>query len=152
MTEPGKPVTMPGDTSTAPGADAQGDTESPRAPVSVSPATSALAPLSVGRRTGTALRHHAAGLWLDPGRLLHSLYHGRPGSMAEHMAYLKSAAWVPEEMTGRPRAFLVIAGIAYHVLIAWPLKLAAKAIDSAADRPLRLAALAVLVILLIVLL
>lgn len=112
----------------------------------------AVIPVRRAERAGNALCRHAAELWLHPDRLLHSLYHGRPGSMAEHMAYLKSAAWVPEEMTGRPRAFLVIAGIAYHVLIAWPLKLAAKAIDSAADRPLRLGGLAVLVIALIVIL
>lgn len=106
-------------------------------------------PVPAIARAGTAIRYHARELWLNPGRLLHSLYHGRPGSMAGHMAYLKSAAWVPEEMTGRPRAFLVVAGIAYHVLIAWPLKLAAKAIDSAADRPLRLAALAAFLVLLL---
>ena len=105
--------------------------------------SAAIVPMSAAARTASALRHHAGELWTDPGRLLHSLYHGKPGSMAEHMTYLKSAAWVPPEMDGKPRQFLVIAGIAYHVLIAWPLKLAAKAIDSAADRPLRLAALAV---------
>lgn len=126
---------------------------------SVAPAGASVAPLNVGDRSGVALRAAAGaaagvarGLWLDPGRLLHVLYHGRPGSMSEHMAYLKSAAWVPEEMTGRPRAFLVAAGVAYHVIVAWPLKLAAKAIDSAADRPLRLAGLALLVIALTVLL
>lgn len=108
-------------------------------------------PSSAVARTGTALGYHVRELWLNPGRLLHSLYHGKPGSMAEHMAYLKSAAWVPEEMAGKPRAFLVAAGIAYHVLIAWPLKLAAKAIDSAADRPLRLAAFAAFLVLFIVL-
>ena len=93
MTEPRKPVTIQGDTGVAPGPDAKGDagsdTVSPRVSASVSPAASGLVPLSVGRRTATALRHHAGELWLDPGRLLHSLYHGRPGSMAEHMAYLK---------------------------------------------------------------
>lgn len=121
-------------------------------PPGTAPDSAALVPLSAASRASAALCRHARGLWLDPGRLLHSLYHGKPGSMAEHMAYLKSAAWVPEEMTGRPREFLAAAGIAYHVLIAWPLKLAAKAIDSAADRPLRLAGLAVLVLALIVLL
>lgn len=128
----------------------------PPVPDPVPPGTerhsAALVPLSAASRASAALRHHARGLWLDPGRLLHSLYHGKPGSMAEHMAYLKSAAWVPEEMTGKPRQFLVIAGIAYHVLIAWPLKLVAKAIDSAADRPLRLIGLIALSAVLIVLL
>lgn len=128
----------------------------PPVPGPVPPCTerssAALVPVSAASRASAALRHHVRELWLDPGRLLHSLYHGKPGSMAEHMAYLKSAAWVPEEMTGRPRAFLVAAGIAYHVLIAWPLKLAAKAIDSAADRPLRLAGLIALAVILFILL
>lgn len=95
-------------------------------------------PVPATARAGTALGYYARGLWLNPGRLLYSLYHGKPGSMAEHVQYMKSAAWVPEEMTGKPRAFLIAAGIAYHALIAWPLKLAAKSVDSAADRPLRL--------------
>jgi hypothetical protein len=104
------------------------------------------------RRAAAALRYHARELWLNPGRLLHSLYHGKPGSMAEHMAYLKSAAWVPEEMTGKPRAFLVWTGIAYQLIIAWPLMAAAKAIGAAAPHPLCMLAIAVFVIALIVLL
>lgn len=116
------------------------------------PETVAVVPMRRAARAGNAVRRHVYELWLHPDRLLHSLYHGRPGSMAGHMAYLKSTAWVPEEMTGRPRQFLIVAGIAYHLVIAWPLKLAAKAIDSAADRPLRLAGLAVLALALIVLL
>jgi len=153
MTRPA--IRLQGDASVAPDAegDAGPDAVSPLLPASVSADTApAAVPLSVASRVGAALRHHARGLWLDPGRLLHSLYHGKPGSMAEHMAYLKSAAWVPEEMTGRPRRFLIVAGIAYHVLIGWPLKLAAKAIDSAADRPLRLLALVIFAVALIVLL
>lgn len=120
-------------------------------PPGTAPASAALVPLSAASRASAALRHHAGELWLHPDRLLHSLYHGKPGSMAEHMAYLKSAAWVPEEMTGKPRTFLAAAGIAYHVIVAWPLKLAAKAIDSAADRPLRLTAFAAFLVLFIVL-
>lgn len=155
------PVTrvVPGVTVTGPGNAAP---DPVTVPVTPSPETSAVTgnaavapvrvPMSAAVRASTALRYHARELWLNPGRLLHSLYHGKPGSMAEHVAYLKSAAWVPEEMTGRPRAFLAAAGIAYHVIVAWPLKLAAKAVDSAADRPLRLAGLIALAIVLIVLL
>lgn len=109
-------------------------------------------PVPAIARAGTAIRYHARELWLNPGRLLHSLYHGRPGSMAGHMAYLKSAAWVPEEMTGRPRAFLVVAGIAYQLIIAWPLMAAAKAIGAAAPHPLCMLAIAIFVVALIVLL
>ena len=153
MTEP--VIRLQGDAGVAPDAegDAGPDAVSPRLPASVSAGTApAAVPLSVASRTAATLRHHARGLWLDPGRLLYVMWHGKPGSMAEHTAYLKSAAWVPEEMTGRPRAFLIAAGIAYHVLIGWPLKLAAKAIDSAAGRPLRLLALVIFVTALIVLL
>ncbi len=112
----------------------------------------AVVPMHVAERAGTALRHHARELWLNPDRLLHSLYHGKPGSMAEHMAYLKSAAWVPEEMTGKPRTFLVWAGIAYQLVIAWPLMAAAKALGAAAPHPLCMLALIVLGVILIVLL
>lgn len=137
------PVTRdaPGVTVTDPGNAAPDPVTGPVTPEPGTPVVTGnapLVPLSVASRVGTGLRHHARGLWLDPGRLLHSLYHGKPGSMAENVAYLKSAAWVPEELDGRPRQFLVIAGIAYHLIVAWPLKLAAKSVDSAADRPLRL--------------
>jgi hypothetical protein len=114
------------------------------------------APLTVADRAGGAARRvagAAAELWLHPDRLVHSVWHGRPGSMADHRAYVKSRAWVPPEMTGNPEKAVVIAGIAYHLVIARPLKLAAKTLDASADRPLRLfgliAFLAFLVLLLI---
>jgi hypothetical protein len=107
---------------------------------------------AAAKRAGTAALEAVRELWLHPGRLLHVMWHGKPESMAEHSAYIQSAAWVPEEMTGRPAKFLIAAGIAYHLIIARPLKAVAKTVDAAADRPLRLLCLAVLVIALIVLL
>ena len=124
---------------------------------SVPPA--ALVPMSRAARAGAAARHGAAAsleaareLWLLPGRLLHVLWHGKPESMAEHRAYMQSRAWVPPGMTGRWEKAVTGAGLAYHLLIARPLKAAAKTVDGAADRPLRLAGLAVFVIALLVLL
>jgi len=154
--DPGVTVTDPGNAAPDPvtGPVTGRVTPSPETPaVTGNAAASAVAvPLSVAVRVGTSLQHHARGLWLDPGRLLHSLYHGKPGSMAEHLAYLKSAAWVPEEMTGRPRQFLIAAGIAYQLVVAWPLMAAAKALGAAAPYPLVMLGLAVFAVLLIVLL
>lgn len=112
----------------------------------------AVVPMRSAERVAAALCRHAAELWLHPDRLLHSLYHGKPGSMAEYMAYVKSLAWVPPEMTGRWRAFFVITGIAYLLTIGMLLKAFAKALDAAAPHPLCMLAITVLVVALIVLL
>ena len=134
-----------GATDTPAGAATGGDTD--LTPVAA-PVSAEVVPVSAARRAGVALRYRAGTvasaaqeLWLHPDRLGHALWHGRPESAAEHFAYMKSRAWVPPEMTGRKAAFITWAGFAYHVLIAWPLKSAAKLIDAAASRPLRLLAL-----------
>jgi hypothetical protein len=72
--------------------------------------------------------------------------------MAGHRDYIKSRAWVPAEMTGRPEKAVILAGVLYHLIIARPLKAAAKTVDAAADRPLRLLGLLLFVIVLSVLL
>ena len=119
-------------------------------PGTVSPPVPAatLVPMSAGARARVALKHRARGagaaasaLWLHPDRLAHSMWQGRPESMAEHFAYMRSRAWVPAELQGRKAAFIAWVGLAYHVLIGWPLKCAAKLLDTAAGRPLRLACL-----------
>jgi hypothetical protein len=124
-------------------------------------------PMTVPERAGTAVRYRAARmaavayeLWLHPDRLLHSIWHPRPETLAEHRVYIKSQAWVPPEMTGRAATVIRWAGIAYHVFIGHPLKAAMKAavkgaqnVDQAAERPMRigLAAVFVSVIVLILL-
>jgi hypothetical protein len=85
-------------------------------------------------------------LWLNPGRLGHTLWTGKPGSMAEHRAYMKSRAWVPPDLDGKPAAFIAGAGVGYHLLIARPLKAACLTVSASADRPLRLTGLVVLLI------
>jgi len=107
-----------------------------------------VAPMTAAERAGTTARYRAAKvaaaaseLWFHPDRLAHSMWQGRPESMAEHFAYMRSRAWVPAELQGRKAAFIAWAGLAYHVLIGWPLKCAAKLLDTAAGRPLRLACL-----------
>ena len=133
--------------------DTQGDTSAAPVPVSVSPA--GVAPLSVAGHAGVGVRAMAGAvrdLWLRPGRLLYVMWHGKPESMAEHRAYMKSRAWVPPGMDGGAEKAVSIAGIAYHLIIARPLKAAAKTVDAAADRPLRLLCLAAFVLVLIVLL
>ena len=107
---------------------------------------------AVTRRAGSAITAAVHELWLHPDRLLYVLWHGKPESMAEHRAYMQSRAWVPPEMTGGPEKAVIGAGLFYHLLIARPLKAAAKTVDAAADRPLRLLCLAVFVTVLIVLL
>lgn len=118
--------------------------ETPAVPGNAAPAV--VVPVPAVVRVGIALRYHARELWLDPGRLLYVLWNGKPESMAEHFAYMKSGAWVPEEIDGPSAKALITAGLAFHLIVAWPLKAAAKSLDAAASRPLRFAFLAVLVI------
>jgi len=108
--------------------------------------------MSVPERCRLAVTHWAgtvastAGqLWLHRGRVLYVLWHGKPESMAEHRAYVKSRAWVPQDLTGKPATVITVAGIIYHLLIGRPLKAAARIIDAAAERPLRLLMLAAFV-------
>ncbi len=132
------------------------------------PVTKAVAvvPMSRRERTGNVARRHAGAaaevareLWLYPGRLLHSLAHGKAESMREHWAHIRSRAWVPEGMTGSPEKAVVAAGIFYHLLIAYPVKavmesvkFAAEKVGEAADRPLRFVCLMMFVLGLLVLL
>ena len=98
------------------------------------------------RRGGTAAMEAVRELWLHPDRLLYVLWHGKPGSMAEHRAYMKSRAWVPPGLGGGAEKAVIGAGLLYHLIVARPLKAAAKTVDAAADRPLRLLCLAVLLL------
>lgn len=109
-------------------------------------------PMPAAVRAGTALRYHVRELWLNPGRLLHSLYHGEPGSMARHMAHVKSMPWVPPEMTGKPRTFLAVAGVAYQMTIGALLKNGGNLLSAAAPHPLAVLAIVIFVVILIVLL
>ena len=127
------------------------------APLPVSASGTEVVPLTPVERTRLAVAHWAeiaangAGqLWLNPGRLGHTLWTGKPGSMAEHREYVKSRAWVPPELDGKPAAFIAGAGVGYHLLIAKPLKAAALTVSAAADRPLRLTGLVVGLIILTV--
>lgn len=104
------------------------------------------------KRAGTGALEAARELWLHPDRLLYVMWHGKPESMAEHRAYMKSRAWVPPGMDGGAEKAVIGAGLFYHLVIARPLKAAAKTVDAAADRPLRLLCLAVLAAALIFLL
>jgi hypothetical protein len=105
------------------------------------------------------LARHAADLWLRPDRLLYVAWHGKPESMAEHRAYMKSRAWVPPGMGGGAEKAVIAAGLAHHLLVARPLKASMKAVkfaaekvDQAADRALTFYLVAIFVIGLIVLL
>ena len=55
---------------------------------------------AVTRRAGSAIAEAVRELWLHPDRLLYVMWHGKPESMAEHRAYMKSRAWVPPGMDG----------------------------------------------------
>jgi hypothetical protein len=80
------------------------------------------------------------------------MWHGKPESLSEHRAYMKSRAWVPPGMDGGAEKAMTGAGLFYHLLIGRPLLAVANTVAAAAVRPLRLLALTVLVITLIVLL
>jgi hypothetical protein len=80
------------------------------------------------------------------------MWHGKPESMAEHRAYMKSRAWVPPGMDGGAEKAVTGAGLFYHLIIARPLLAAANTVAAAAVRPLRLLCLTVLAVVLIVLL
>ena len=129
--------------SAAPGTSAGGASVSP---VAVKPLTVPERAAAAVRRGGTAVLNAARELWFHPDRLLYVLWHGKPGSMAEHRAYMKSRAWVPPGMSGGPEKAVIIAGLLYHMVIARPLKSVAKTADAAADRPLRFLCLVALLL------
>lgn len=133
-----------GDTAAPDGAAQPGGT----VPLPVSPAADTVSPLSPGDRGRLAVAHWAeiaangAGqLWLKPGRLPHDMWHGKPGSLAEHRAYIKSREWVPPDLDGKAATFIGGSGVVYHLLIARPLKAACLTVSAAADKPLRFAGL-----------
>lgn len=141
--------------SSAPG---PGASAAPVPPGTVPP-SAALVPVTMPERTALAVRRAGNAvvrtireLWLHPDRLLYVMWHGKPESMAEHRAYMKSRAWVPPEMTGGAEKAVIGAGIFYHLLIGRPLLAVANMLGAAAPRPLRLLCLAVFVTVLIVLL
>lgn len=112
----------------------------------------AVVPMRRIERAGNALGRHAAELWLHPDRLLHSLYHGKPGSMAGHIASTKSLGWVPPDMTGKSRTFWTWAGVIYRMTIGLLLKNLGNGISAAGDCFFVAVPLIAAVILLIVLL
>jgi hypothetical protein len=140
-------------------AGAGGDTMAGTAPIPVSVPDAGIVPLSPAERARLTLAGWAgiAGrIWAPFARALHSLLHPEPETMAGHRAYIRSRAWVPPELNGKPAAVIAWAGIVYHVLIGHPLIAAMKAvrktaenIEVAAVRPLRLFGLAVFIIALI---
>ena len=135
--------------SAAPGTSTGVASVPPAAVVPVSPATRTA--LAV-KRAGTGAVQAARELWLHPDRLLYVMWHGKPESMAEHRGYMKSRAWVPPGMGGGAEKTVIWAGLFYHLVIARPLKAAAKTVDAAADRPLRLLCLVLLAVVLVFLL
>ena len=118
----------------------------PVSPVAVKPVTVPERAASAVKRAGTAALEAARQLWFHPDRLLYVLWHGKPGSMAEHRAYMKSRAWVPPGMSGAAEKAVIGAGLFYHLIIARPLKSVAKTADAAADRPLRFLCLVMLLL------
>ena len=132
------PATVPVPVEASTG-DGTGSTEVQPVPASV--------PMTVPERACLAGKHWAdlaangAGqLWLNPGRLGHSLYHGKPGSLAEHRAYIKSRAWVPPELDGKAAKVIGGAGVVFYT-IAGLLQIPLLILYVALDRALRLAGL-----------
>lgn len=111
-----------------------------------------LVPVPLAERAAHVVVKAAQELWLHPDRLIHAAWHGNPKTLAQHRAHIKARGWVPPEMTGKAAAFVTVAGIAYHVLIARYVKAACKAVDGSADYPLRFLGLLVFLAILFVLL
>jgi len=136
------PATVPVEASTSDGTEVQS------VPASV--------PMTVPERARLAGKHWAVACrdlpeWArEPfhplARLFDDLCHGRPRTLAEQHAYAKTRAWVHRDLTGRPARVTLTGGLIYHRAIAPPIKAVAKAVDGAADYPLRLLGLAVFVI------
>lgn len=134
----------------APGTDlvppgTEGGTEG-TVPLPVPPAgpgtVSALSPAEraqlTARHWGSLAANGAGQMWLHPDRLLHDMWHKGPAPMNGHVAYVKSSAWVPEELRGhKSGGFLKWLGRIHYALVAWPLKLLALGLSAAADRALR---------------
>ena len=149
LLRPGTGETVPGpEPATVPLARDAGTGPGNAVPARVPMSVPERARLAVNRWAGT-VANGAGQLWLHPDRVLYVLWHGKPGSMAEHRAYVKSRAWVPAELSGKPAAVIAVAGIVYHLIIARPLKAIARTVDAAAERPLRLLMLAVFVLILL---
>ncbi len=145
-----EPVTVPVTLGTVTGNTGEPVTETSAGNAEVVPLTPAEhARLAVAHWAEIAA-NGAGQLCLNPGRLGHTLWTGKPGSMAEHREYVKSRAWVPPELDGKPAAFIAGAGVGYHMLIARPLKAACLTVSASADKPLRLAGLVVFLIVLAV--
>ena len=108
-------------------------------------------PMAVPERARLAIRSAAEGtavVWKPYASFAVMLCTAKPGSMAEHRQHIKSRAWVPADLTGKAATIITWAGILHHLLIARPVKAAAKTVDAAADKALRFYSLiAVLIVL-----
>ena len=131
---------------------AGGDT----APLPVPASGAEVVPLTPVDHGRLAVAHWAAiamsgagQLWLHPGRLGHTLWTGRPGSLAEHWGYIKSHPWVPPELDGKAAKVFAVAGVVLYS-VAGILQIPLLILYAALDRMLRLTGLAVLLIVLAV--
>lgn len=107
----------------------------------------AVVPLSPAEHAQLAARHWAAlaangagQLWLHPDRLGHSLYHGKPGSLADHRAYIKSRGWVPPDLDGKAAKFIAGTGVVFYAITGL-LQIPLLILYAALDRALRVAGL-----------
>jgi hypothetical protein len=143
LLRPGTGETVPGpEPATVPLAQDAGTSPGTAVPAPVPMSVPERARLAVTGWASTAAGI-AGRLWLPFGRALHPLAHPEPETMAQHRAYIRSAAWVPPELAGTPATVIRLAGTAYHVMIGHPLKASMKSavkvaqnIDQAAERPL----------------
>lgn len=124
-----------------------GGTEAGTGPGTAPSPVPAAVPMTVPERAVLAGKHWAstaadgAGqLWLHPDRLGHSLYNGKPGSMAEHRAYIKSRRWVPPDLDGKAAKFIAGTGIVFYA-ITGILQIPLLILYAALDRMLRTAGL-----------
>jgi hypothetical protein len=166
ITGPGNPVTGPAVTAPATGSPAVPVT----APVSAVATGLLPVPLSTGERTRRTITRWAgtaagavARLRLNPGRLIRTLIHAAPDRTSAHWGYVKSGEWVPRGLRGtRKGKAIAFSGWAYHVFaiaadkalqglecaLQW-LAAGVRKTRWAVQRPLRLLAFAVPVVVLL---
>ena len=102
--------------------------------------------LAVRRWAGTAAEGAGAAVAAIPAGSFTPCGTGSPRAMAEHRAYMKSRAWVPPELTGKSASGNRDGRNCLSPADRVPrLKAAARIVDGAAERPLRMLMLAVFV-------
>lgn len=138
-TQASGPVSGPaaGATNTATSASGEGATSGPGAEpgVELELYGRPMTPAEKGLRLARHLAEMTADNWARPGGLGHGIIRGHPSSAGQHVAYVRSRAWVPQGLEG---SAVSKAGALYGYTIGLAGVLAGNCIAWTFERPLRL--------------